>query len=390
MERTVTKQKIAVVTGSRAEYGLLQLLMQTIKEDPSLELQLIVTGMHLSHEFGHTFRQVELDGFKINEKIEMLLSSDSPVGITKSIGLGVIGFADALSRLKPDLVILLGDRFEIFAAAQSAFIATIPIAHIHGGELTIGAFDDAIRHSITKMSHIHFVAAEEYARRVIQLGEQPERVFNVGPMVLDSIRNMTFLSKEAIEALVKLQLNKNIVVTFHPETLNYYNIADQFGKLLKALALFPDSTIIFTKTNADTNGRIINDMIDSFCENNDHRAKGFLSLGHKNYLSLLKSSDLVMGNSSSGIIEAPYFKIPTVNIGDRQLGRMQAKSVINCEVNVDSIQAAINTAFSIEHQKITQNMNFNFKDEKVASKIIGILKNIDMSTIIKKSFFDFK
>ncbi|MBI2791857.1 MAG: UDP-N-acetylglucosamine 2-epimerase (hydrolyzing) [Gammaproteobacteria bacterium] len=384
-------KKICIVTGSRSEYGLLHWLMKEVKSEPTMTLQLIATGMHLSHEFGLTYKKIMEDGFIIDEKIEMLLSSDTAVGITKSIGLGVIGFADAYARLKPDMVILLGDRFETLAAAQAAFIAKIPIAHIHGGELSLGAYDDGIRHSVTKMSHLHFVATPSYRDRVIQLGEDPENVYHVGAMVIDSISQLSLLKRAELEKKLDLTFRKLIfAVTFHPETLGKGSPREEFGELLKALSYFQDTTFIFTKGNADSDGRVINDMIDDFCKDNPHSSKAFLQLGHHHYLSLLSIADVCVGNSSSGIIEVPYFNIPTVNIGDRQKGRVRPISVLDCQANEASITACIQKALSKEFRQEIFNMQHPYGEGPVAKKIVSIIKKSDFTNLIRKNFCDLK
>jgi len=312
---------ICIVTGTRAEYGLLYWLMKEIQNDPNLVLQIIVTGMHLSSEFGLTYKQIEKDGFKIDKKIEMLLSSDTPIGISKSMGLGVIGFAEAYADLKPDIVVLLGDRFEIFSAASAAIIARIPIAHLHGGETTEGAFDEAIRHSITKMSHLHFTAAEEYRRRVIQLGEFPARVFNVGGLGIDNIKKLKLMSREEFENSINFKLDpKNLMITFHPVTLEHATAGEQFQNLLNALDELHDTRFIFTKPNADTEGRIITQMIDDYVSRNKYEAISFVNLGQLRYLSAMQFIDGVVGTSLSGLAGGPTFKIGTINIGDRQRG----------------------------------------------------------------------
>jgi GDP/UDP-N,N'-diacetylbacillosamine 2-epimerase (hydrolysing) len=306
------KRKICVVTGTRAEYGLLYWLMKEIESNKDLELQLIITGMHLSPEFGLTYKEIEKE-FKIDKKIEMLLSSDTPVGISKSMGLAQISFAEAYDELKPDIVVVLGDRYEIFSAVSAALVSRIPIAHIHGGEITEGAIDEAFRHSITKMSHIHFTATEEYRKRVIQLGENPDRVYNVGAMGIENIRRIKLLSKEEFEKSINFKLNeKNILVTFHPVTLENNTAENQFSELLEAIDKLKNTNIIFTKANSDTDGRIINKMIDEYVLKNRHKAIAFTSLGQLRYLSAMQYVDAVVGNSSSGIVEDPSFKIGTV------------------------------------------------------------------------------
>lgn len=336
-----TPRKICVVTGTRAEYGLLRWVMQGIQNSELLNLQLIVTGMHLSPEFGLTAIEIEDDGFRIDRKVEMLLSSDTPVGITKSMGMAMIGFADALAELNPDLLLVLGDRFETFAAASAALIARIPIAHCHGGELTEGAFDDALRHSITKMAHVHFVAAEEYRQRVIQMGENPDRVFLVGGLGVDAIQRCKLLSREELEASLEFKLGqRNLLITFHPITLGHNTSAQQMNQLLVALDELEDTHLIFTMPNADTEGRTLIQMVKEFCSTRSN-AKAFTSLGQPRYFSCIQHFDGVIGNSSSGLTEVPSFKKSTVNIGDRQKGRLRAKSVLDCEPKSKDIRLAI-------------------------------------------------
>jgi len=383
------KGKVCVVTGTRAEYGLLYWLMKAIQEDHDFELQIIATGMHLSPEFGLTYEQIEKDGFKIDKKIETLLSSDTPAGISKSMGLGMIGFADAYAELKPDIIVLLGDRFEIFSAAASAMIARIPIAHLHGGEATEGLIDEPIRHSITKISHLHFTAAEEYKRRVVQLGEDPARVFNVGGLGIDNIRKLKLMSREEFEDSINFKLSsKNLLVTFHPVTLEHATAGDQFQNLLNALDELQDTKFIFTKPNADTEGRIIIKMIDDYVSLNSHKAIAFVSLGQLRYLSALKFVDACVGNSSSGLAEAPTFKIGTINIGDRQRGRLKADSVIDCEPDKESILSAIRKLYSKEFQNKLKDVKNLYGEGGAAKKIKKTLKEVDLSDILKKEFYD--
>lgn len=385
----MVKRKICVVTGTRAEYGLLYWLMKEIQEDPDLELQLVVTGMHLSPEFGLTYRVIEEDGFVIDEKVEMLLSSDTPVGIATSMGLGTIGFAGAFDRLKPDIVVLLGDRFEILAAAQAALVARIPIAHLHGGETTEGAIDEAIRHSVTKMSHLHFVSTDAYRKRVIQLGEHPDRVFHVGAIGLDNIRKLPLLSREELEESIGFQLRSlNFLVTYHPVTLNRMGSEAAMRELLAALDRFPEATVIFTKPNADTDGRIISRMIDEYVQQNPERCRAYTSLGQVRYLSAVKHVDVVIGNSSSGILEVPAFKKPTVNIGDRQRGRLRPTSVIDCAETAEEIAWAIEKALSPEFRGQLENMTSPYGDEYVSGKAKEILKRADLQNILFKGFYD--
>ncbi|MGJ0342812.1 UDP-N-acetylglucosamine 2-epimerase [Aliarcobacter cryaerophilus] len=383
-------KKVCVVTGTRAEYGLLYWLLKEIEADKELELQLIATGMHLSPEFGLTYKEIEKE-FKINKKIEMLLSSDTSVGISKSMGLAQISFAESYDELKPDIVIVLGDRYEIFSATSAAMIARIPIAHIHGGEKTEGAFDESIRHSITKMSHLHFTATEEYKNRVIQLGEHPSRVFNVGGMGIENIKRLKLLSKDEFEKSIEFKLNsKNILVTFHPVTLENSTAKEQFQQLLDAIDELEDTNIIFTKANSDTDGRVINQMIDEYITKNFQKSVQFTSLGQLRYLSALQYVDAVVGNSSSGLAEAPSFRIGTINIGDRQKGRIKASSVIDCEPNKDSILKSFEKLYSKEFQETLKTTINPYGDGYASKKIVEIFKSVDLKNILKKSFYDLK
>ena len=386
----MNKRKICIVTGTRAEYGLLYWLMKEIEADKELQLQLIITGMHLSSEFGLTYKEIEKE-FKIDKKIEMLLSSDTSIGISKSMGLAQISFVEAYEELKPDIIVILGDRYEIFSAASAAMIARIPIAHLHGGETTEGAFDESIRHSITKMSHLHFTATQEYKNRVIQLGEHPSKVFNVGGMGIENIKRLKLLNKEEFEKSIEFKLNKkNILVTFHPVTLENSTAKEQFQELLDAIDELEDTNIIFTKANSDTNGRIINQMIDEYVAKNYHKSIGFISLGQQRYLSALQYVDAVVGNSSSGLLEAPSFKIGTINIGDRQKGRIKAESVINSEVNKTSILKSFSKLYSKAFQDLIEESKNPYGDGIASRKIIEIIKNEDLRNILKKSFYDLK
>ena len=383
-------RKICIITGTRAEYGLLYWLLKEIEADKELQLQVIVTGMHLSPEFGLTYKEIEKE-FKINKKIEMLLSSDTSVGITKSMGLAQISFAESYDELKPDAVVVLGDRYEIFSATSAAMIARIPIAHIHGGEKTEGAFDESIRHSITKMSHLHFAATEEYKNRVIQLGENPSRVFNVGGMGIENIKRLELLNKKEFEKSIEFKLNiKNILVTFHPVTLENSTAQEQFKELLDAIDELEDTNIIFTKANSDTDGRVINQMIDEYVTKNSHKSIVFTSLGQLRYLSALQYVDAMVGNSSSGLGEAPSFKIGTINIGDRQKGRIKASSVIDCEPNKDSILKSFEKLYSKEFQETLKTTINPYGNGCASKKIVEILKSVDLKNILKKSFYDLR
>ncbi len=381
-------RKICIITGTRAEYGLLRWVMQGIKDDPELTLQIIATGMHLSPEFGLTYRDIEQDGFQIDRKVEMLTSSDTPVGIAKSMGLGLIGFADALNELKPDLIVVLGDRFEIFSAVSAALVARIPVAHLHGGELTEGAFDDAIRHSITKMSHLHFVAAEEYRQRVIQLGEQPDRIFLVGGLGIDNIKRLKLLDREELEASLDFRLgSKNFLITFHPVTLESATASEQMVELLTALAELKDTQLIFTMPNADTGGRVLIKMVMEFVAQHSN-ACAYTSLGQLRYLSCVSHVDGVIGNSSSGLAEVPSFRKGTINIGDRQRGRLQATSVINCEPTHQSIASALTKLYSPDFQKGMCNVANPYGDGGASEKVVERLKNHVLDGMVKKTFYD--
>jgi len=381
-------RKMCVITGTRAEYGLLRWVMQSIKDDHELTLQVIATGMHLSPEFGLTYREIEKDGFQIDRKVEMLTSSDSPVGIAKSMGLGLIGIADALNDLKPDLIIVLGDRFEIFAAAAAALVARIPLAHLHGGETTEGAFDEALRHSITKMSHLHFVAAEDYRQRVIQLGEHPERVFLVGGLGVDNIKRLKLLDRADLEASIDFQFGaKNLLITFHPATLEISTAKDQMAELLAALAELQDTQLIFTMPNADTDGRILIKMVQQFVAQHPN-ARAYTSLGQLRYLSCIAQVDGVVGNSSSGLTEVPSFMKGTINIGDRQRGRLQATSVINCEPMRQSINFALKKLYAPDFQASLRHVKNPYGDGGASEQVVAKLKYCAIDGLPKKSFND--
>lgn len=387
----MSKRKICVVTGSRAEYGLLYWLLKEIEVDKKLDLQLIVTGMHLSHEFGLTYKEIEKD-FKVKKKINIKLSSDTCKGISRSMSIAQSSFSKAYNQLKPDVLVILGDRYEIFSAATSAMITRIPIAHIHGGEATEGLIDEAIRHCLTKMSHIHFTATKEYSRRVIQLGEQPKRVFNVGGMGIENIKRLKLLNKKKFEKSINFKLGrKNILVTFHPVTLDRNTSKIHFQELLSAIDELKDTNIIFTKANSDTDGKIINKMIDNYTKRNSEKSFSTTSFGQLKYLSALQYMDFIIGNSSSGLLEAPSFRIGTINIGDRQKGRVKARSIIDCLPNKKSISKAIKMVYSKKFKnsiKKIQNPYSNNNCEYASKKIVEVLKSIQLDDILKKNFFD--
>jgi len=379
---------ICVVTGSRSEYGLLRWLMKGISQSTKLKLQVIATGSHLSPEFGNTKAIIEEDGFQLASKVEMLLSSDTAVGVTKSVGLGVIGFADALFSLKPDLVVVLGDRYEILAAAVAATIARIPIAHLHGGEKTEGAYDDVIRHSITKMSHLHFVAAEEYRERVVQLGEDPRYIYNVGGLGVDCIKRIKFLKKQHLEKLLKFNFQRrNLLITFHPVTLEPELSLNHFKEILAALTPLKNTGLLFTIPNADNESRELIRTAQKFCA---HRSNATLikSLSQQQYLSCLRFSDGILGNSSSGIIEAPSLRKGTVNIGTRQDGRLRATSVIDCVPDRKAIARSISELYSpVFRKKLEETIN-PYGEGGASEKIVGIIEEQINTLTIKKKFID--
>lgn len=385
-------KKVCIVTGTRAEYGLLKPVVDKVHKSAELELQLVVTGMHLSTEFGLTYKEIEEDGYPITSKVEMLLGSDTPVGITKSMGVALIGFADCFDVNRPDIVVILGDRYEMLAAASAAMVAGIPIAHIHGGELTQGAIDESIRHSITKMSQLHFTATEEYRKRVVQLGEQPQKVYNVGALGVENVKTVKLLEKEALEKALDYHFGPtSIMVTFHPVTLENMTAESQFRKLLDVIDKHKEISVIFTKANSDTDGRIINKMIDDFVAGHKERCRCYTSLGQIKYLSTLQFCAAVVGNSSSGIIEAPSFGIPTVNIGDRQKGRACAESVINCGNSIGEIEDALNQALFPQFRKKMKKVRNPYEGENTSDKIVDIItRSLECGIDLKKSFFDLK
>ncbi len=381
-------KKIAVATGTRAEYGLLKPLIEIIHQDKEVALQLYVTAMHLSPEFGMTVQEIENDGYPICKKIETLLSSDTGVSVLKSMSLTQTSFAEAFTELQPDILVILGDRTEMLSIAIAAYILGIPIAHLYGGETTEGIYDEAIRHSITKMSYWHFTSTEVYKNRVIQLGEAPERVFNAGAIAIDSIRNISLHSKIDFEKSIDFRLGKiNFLVTYHPVTLENLTAADQFKKLLKALDIFKDVHIIFTKPNSDKDGRIIIKMIDDYVLEHSDKSVAFTSLGQLRYLSALQYVNVVIGNSSSGLVEVPAFNIPTVNIGDRQKGRYAPQSVIHCTNDEKQITQAIRKSLSDEFKENIKGMKNPYGKGDTAKKIIQILKGAQ-SINLKKKFYD--
>jgi len=380
-------KKIAVFTGTRADYGLLYWLLKDIQSDAVLELKLLVSGMHLSPEFGCTYTQIENDGFTIDEKIEILLSSDTSVGVAKSMGLGVLGFTDALDRLKPDALVILGDRFEALAAAQTAMILKIPIIHLHGGEITEGAYDDAIRHSISKLSYLHATATETYRKRVIQLGEHPSRVFNVGAIGLDHLQRSEMLTLAQISDSLNFKLSEPyFLVTYHPVTLAKEDPEDSFKAILNSLDSYPEYQVIMTYPNADDGGRKIIPMLETYAKQNPKRVFAIKSLGQQRYLSTVKYAEAVIGNSSSGIIEVPSFNVPTVDIGMRQKGRLAAKSVLHCQTDKDSIITAINNAINRSYKTKDEIISNPYGAGDASGKVIDMIKSLQSTSI--KTFYD--
>ena len=382
------KRKICVITGTRAEFGLLRLLMQEINDAPECELQIVATGMHLSPDYGLTYKEIEQAGFNIDYKVDMQLSSDSAASITKSIGIGTIGFAEAYEYLQPDLLVVLGDRFELISAVTAALIASIPVAHLHGGETTEGAFDEAIRHSITKMSHLHFVAAPEYARRVIQLGERPERVFLVGGLGVDAIRQIKLLTREELEESLDFKFgSKNLLVTFHPATLDEHSSSQEMNILLDVLSELDETHLIFTMPNADNGSRELTAMIERFVRWHPN-ARAYTSLGQLRYLSCMQFIDGVIGNSSSGIAEAPSMGVGTINIGDRQKGRLSASSIIHCSSEHSESREAFRQLYDPKFKASLSNIINPYGCGGASKKILDVIRSYTLFGLIKKSFYD--
>ncbi|AUF97481.1 UDP-N-acetylglucosamine 2-epimerase (hydrolyzing) [Pseudomonas sp. 02C 26] len=381
------KRKVAVFTGTRAEYGLLYWLMKDIQSSDLLQLQVIVSGMHLSPEFGNTWQTIENDGFAIDAKVEMLLSSDSDVGVVKSMGLGVLGFADALDRLRPDVLVVLGDRFEALAIVQSALIMRIPVAHLHGGEITEGAYDDSIRHAISKLSYLHFTSTEPYRQRVIQLGEAPQRVFNVGAVGLDHLARSPLMSRDELSQSLGFDLSKPfLLVTYHPVTLSEESPRESFQALLDALDRFPEYSVILTYPNADNGGRAIIPLLEDYAQQAPGRVLAIPSLGFKRYLSAVGLASAVVGNSSSGVIEVPSFKVPTVNIGARQDGRLAAESVLHCAAETEAIEAALRQALSPVFSRLCAEVDNPYGAGDASSQIVNVLERFQPESV--KPFHD--
>jgi GDP/UDP-N,N'-diacetylbacillosamine 2-epimerase (hydrolysing) len=381
--------RLCVVTGTRAEYGLLSGLIRALCSSPLFKLNIVATGQHLSPEFGFTQSEIIDDGFRIDASIETLISGDSPTAISKSICLGLAGFADYFKHSRPDILIILGDRFEIFPAVLAAFLAGVPIAHINGGESTAGAFDEALRHSISKMAWWHFVAAEEYKNRVIQLGEDPDRVFNVGSLSADNIRDTVLLDRADLICETNIPLKKkNLLITYHPETLSSENAEVPFQALLDALDKLDDTCLIFTMPNSDSRGRLLWSMTKAFVSQRQTHRICFASLGTKLYLSTLNLIDGVVGNSSSGLTEAPTFSIGTINIGDRQKGRLRAASVIDCQATADSILKALDHLYTDDFRKTLESAQNPYGTPDAATNILNILSSTRIPENLSKTFFD--
>lgn len=387
MSLSVSKRKICIVSATRAEWYLLRNLCHEIQNDKDLSLQIIATGAHLSHEFGLTYKEIEKE-FKITKKIPILLANDDKISLCKSMSLAFSAFSDAFEDLKPDMVVILGDRYEMLSVASVCLLMHIPLVHLCGGELTLGAIDDSIRHSISKMSHLHFVSHEIYKKRLLQLGEEEKRVFNIGSLASTIIKNMNFLNKKDLEKALEMKLDKELyLITYHPLTLNIKNTQKEIKILLKKLDTLKNSSLIFTKANADENGLLINEILQNYCQKNSHKAKLFDNLGSQKYLSLMKIAKAMIGNSSSGISESPFFKTPYINIGDRQKGRLRTQNIIDCEIN--DLDQAFEKLESKEFKQNLKNFKNPYDNDKNPNKIIKTcLKNVNLDTILHKNFID--
>lgn len=384
------KKIICILTATRAEYGLLKPIITKLNRVMEFDIRIVVTGMHLSPAFGSTYQEIEKDHFIIDKKIEILDDADGPTAVSKAMGMTMIGFGQYFEELRPDILLVLGDRYETLAVCCAAMNARIPIAHLYGGETTEGALDESIRHAITKMSYLHFTSTQEYRKRVIQLGESPDRVFTVGAIGIENIKNIKYLQKKELEERLSFKLNKPYaVVTYHPVTLEGNNVIEQFNALLKAMDRHSELNYIITKANSDAYGQTVNQMIDQYTKQHSN-AIGFTSLGMIRYLSALKYSSLVIGNSSSGLLEAPSFGIPTINIGDRQKGRLQSSSIINCEPQFEEIDKAISLGLSTEFQKIAKTADNPYGDGNTSNKIVEVLKTylLKKEINLKKQFYN--
>lgn len=382
-------RRVAVVTGSRADYGLLYWLIHDLHHAPDFELQLVVSGMHLMPRFGHTLDAIKRDGFPIAATVDLAVESDTPHAMARAIGTGTAGFADAFAKLAPDLVVILGDRFEALAAATAAFAERLPIAHVHGGEVTEGALDEGFRHAITKLSALHFTAAQPYRRRVIQMGEPPDRVFNVGAPGLEHLVRTPLLTRAELERALDFSLGEvAFLVTFHPATLDEGDPVDQCRELLAALDAFPEAQIVITLPNADPGGRAIIPLLEEYARSHPQRCRLFASLGQQRYLSLLRCVHAVVGNSSSGVIEAPSAGCATVNVGDRQRGRLRAASVIDCAPRRADIEAALRRALDPSFRAGLARVHNPYGDGAVADRILTVLRQVALPTLLRKPFYD--
>lgn len=386
-------RKICVVTGTRAEYGLMSRLIRLINDSDKTQLQLIATNMHLSTKYGNTYQEIEADGIRIDKKVPIIDDNapDTAEETLHSMSRALSGFAEAYTELKPDLIVMLGDRYEILAAATAALIERIPVAHLHGGEITEGAYDDAIRHSITKMSHLHFTSTEDYRKRVIQLGEHPERVFNVGALGVENIKKLPLMSKAEIEKEIDFNIDKNtILVTYHPVTLGNRTAKDDIDDFVSALEECKELRVIFTMPNSDTGGQFIVDAINGFVERNSFRARAFKSLGVLRYLSVMQQVAAVVGNSSSGLLEVPSFGIPTLNIGDRQNGRISAESVCNCASDKDAVLEGLKIVLSKEFRNLARLVRNPYEKANTAEEIFKVISTYPLKGLNQKKFYDIK
>ncbi len=384
-------RKICVITGTRAEYGLLSGLMRLIQQSEQTTLQVVATNMHLSERYGNTYQEIEGAGFSIDYKVPMLDESgaDDSTTTLKAMSRALVGFVEAYDVLQPDLIVVLGDRYEILAAVEAALIKQIPVAHLHGGELTFGAYDDAIRHSITKMSHLHFTSTEEYRKRVIQLGEQPERVFYVGALGVENIKRVPLMSKDEIEHDLQFEItDQTVLVTYHPVTLSGSKPSDDINALFEALDEHPELHVIFTMPNSDTGGQVIAEAIEQYATQHTNRVRAYKSLGMKRYLSVMKYCTAVVGNSSSGILETPSFHIPTLNIGSRQDGRIAATSVCNCATDKASISVGLDYILSPEFRAIASKTQNPYEKKGTAQAIFDVISTYPLEGIIKKEFYN--
>ncbi|MFK0424401.1 GDP-N,N'-diacetylbacillosamine 2-epimerase (hydrolyzing) [Campylobacter coli] len=383
----MSKRKICIVSATRAEWYLLRNLCREIQNDKDLSLQIIATGAHLSPEFGLTYKEIEKE-FKITKKIPILLANDDKISLCKSMSLAFSAFSDAFEDLKPDMVVILGDRYEMLSVASVCLLMHIPLVHLCGGELTLGAIDDSIRHSISKMSHLHFVSHEIYKKRLLQLGEEEKRVFDIGSLASTIIKNMNFLNKKDLEKALEMKLDKELyLITYHPLTLNVKNTQKEIKTLLKKLDTLKNASLIFTKANADENGLLINEILQNYCQKNSHKAKLFDNLGSQKYLSLMKIAKAMIGNSSSSISESPFFKTPCINVGDRQKGRLRTQNIIDCEIN--DLDQAFEKLESKEFKQNLKNFKNPYDNDKNPNKFIKTcLKNVNLDTILHKNFID--